>query len=86
MFSLPLAEPILKREQSEEEMAVGGGGHGAAPDRDVVPHARHRGTTTAPGRAGSIARKYYPLQIAPVHTKTGCSSEDLSGNALFGRL
>ena len=30
-------EPVLKREQSEEEMAVGGGGHGKAPGQGVVP-------------------------------------------------
>ena len=30
-------DPVLKREQSEEEMAVGGGGHGEAPGHGVVP-------------------------------------------------
>jgi hypothetical protein len=30
-------EPILEREQSEEKMTVGGGGHGEAPGVDVAP-------------------------------------------------
>ena len=30
-------KPILKREQSEEKMAVGGAGHGVAPGADVAP-------------------------------------------------
>ena len=36
-------DPILQREQSEEEMAVGGGVHGAAPGQGVVPCKPNRG-------------------------------------------
>ena len=49
-------EPVLEREQSEEEMAVGGGGHGEAPGHGVVPGTTDHGTEPGPGWGiGSVA-------------------------------
>ena len=46
-------QAVLQREQAEEEVAVGVGGHGEAPGHGVVPrttgHGRHR--SPARGRA-----------------------------------
>ena len=36
-------DPVLKREQSEQEMAVGGGGHGEAPGQERRPRHPDRG-------------------------------------------
>ena len=44
--------PVLEREQSEEEMAIGGGGHGEAPVHDVVPPKSGLGTAPESGHKG----------------------------------
>ena len=45
----------LKCEQSKKEMAIGGGGHGEAPGRDVMSGTSDR--QRSPGREGSVATR-----------------------------
>ncbi len=40
-------DAVLQSEQSEEEMAVGGGGHGEAPVHGVAPGTTGHGTGAA---------------------------------------
>ena len=58
----------LKREQSEEEMAVGGGGHGEAPRHDVIPGTTDHGHG-APVARGASRRGYYRMHVRAVHPR-----------------
>ena len=56
--------PVLKREQSEEQMAVGGGGHGEAPVHGVIPGTTGHGHG-APVARGASQREYYRMVVGP---------------------
>ena len=60
-------QAVLQREQSEKEMAVGGGSHEGAPGQDVVPANRDHGN--GPVREGNVAKGHYRINERTVHIR-----------------
>ena len=60
--------PVLKCEQSEEQMAVGVGGHGEAPGHDVISGTTDHGHG-APVARGASRREYYRMHVRAVHPR-----------------
>ncbi len=76
-------DAVLKREQSEEQMAVGGSGHGESPGHGGVPVIPN--TATGPSREGSVATRVFSshartLHAYPLTVRRRCPRSDLSLN------
>ena len=65
-------QAVLKREQSEEEMAVGGGGHGMAPNSGGRSGA---GPSLGAGPGIESRRSDYRKSAMPLHLRRGMSSD-----------